>query len=795
VPFAGGCIAGICCARLFSIPLEASAILVGLSLALLTLRTVWKVSATLLCFGLGLFIYSWRYEVLSPSELRLLLDDKESLVNVRGELLESPTVRETHYGEKVRANSSAAIRVTQIQSKNRWQPAEGVIATSTKQDLGTNFFPGQTVEVFGVIQLPAKAAAPGLFDFRSYLYNQRIFYVLRADSTNDWKIISSRDSPPLPERFRRWAKVQLARGLKEEDESLRLIWAMALGWQSTLSGEVSQPFMRTGTMHIFAISGLHVTCIAGLFLFAARMLGRPRHQCGFIVIPLLWFYVLATGWQSSAIRSAIMSSVIIAGWALKRPSALLNSTAAAALLILLFQPEQLFQTSFQLSFAVVASMALFIPVLEELRQKILAQDPFLPPELRPKWQKMIESPVAFLSVNFVVSLASWVGSLPIVAYYFNMITPVSLLANLAAVPLSSMSLVFTVLSLVIPPLGPIFNWISWAFMWATISVTKAFAIFPLAYFYVPKPNWEFFVFYFALLAALMSGSFWNPMRWRWAVSAVASLAVLWGFSAVSYTDCVQITMLPSAGTPLFVDFPGRANDMLIDCSTERDAEFVVKRFLHAQGVGSVQNVLLTHGDINHAQGFFELVPEFSPAKIFTGPAKARSPAFKNVIKTLEGMKGRWSLLSRGDWLGRWEVLHPVANHSFPRADDNCVVLRAEIEGWRVLFLGDLGSRGQDDLLRSEPDLRADIVVLGLPERDDPLKHETLDRLKPKLILLGTTRNPIARRSSKPVRSRPSGKSSLLFSTSDDGALTLKFKKGECSIETAGGKTLTLQHSD
>src|SRR5260221_6202756 len=134
---------------------------------------------------------------------------------------------------------------------------------------------------------------------------------------------------------------------------------MTLGWKTALNNEVADPFMRSGTMHIFAISGLHIALIAGILVSLLRVLKVPRAACGLIVIPLIWAYTGVTGWQASAIRSTVMMTIIIAGWSLKRPSDLLNSLAAAAFIILLWEPQQLFQASFQLSFSVVLSLALF----------------------------------------------------------------------------------------------------------------------------------------------------------------------------------------------------------------------------------------------------------------------------------------------------------------------------------------------------------------------------------------------------------------------------------------------------
>ena len=80
------------------------------------------------------------------------------------------------------------------------------------------------------------------------------------------------------------------------------------------------------------------------------MIGISVFLCGAVVIPLIWAYTGVTGWQASAIRSTVMMTVIIAGWSLKRPSDLLNSLVAAGFIILVWEPQQIFQARFQLSF-------------------------------------------------------------------------------------------------------------------------------------------------------------------------------------------------------------------------------------------------------------------------------------------------------------------------------------------------------------------------------------------------------------------------------------------------------------
>ena len=81
-----------------------------------------------------------------------------------------------------------------------------------------------------------------------------------------------------------------ARSLPVEDEELRLLWAMTLGWKTALTDEVSEPFMRSGTMHIFAISGLHIAGMAAALLWATRRLRLPEKPTGVAILALLWVY-------------------------------------------------------------------------------------------------------------------------------------------------------------------------------------------------------------------------------------------------------------------------------------------------------------------------------------------------------------------------------------------------------------------------------------------------------------------------------------------------------------------------
>src|SRR5262249_38217502 len=118
-----------------------------------------------------------------------------------------------------------------------------------------------------------------------------------------------------------------------------------------------------------------------------------------------------------------------------RPLNHINSLSLAALLILVYEPRQLFQAGFQLSFFVVLCIILIMPFFDNLGKRLLQVDPLLPDELRPAWQLHLRTIARWTISLLLASVAAWLGSIPLVAYYFHLITPLSGPANVLAVPL------------------------------------------------------------------------------------------------------------------------------------------------------------------------------------------------------------------------------------------------------------------------------------------------------------------------------------------------------------------------
>jgi competence protein ComEC len=737
--------------------------------------------------------------VLSPYDLRLITGDAPQLATLRGMLRETPAQRVFVQDEKESWRTVAQVELTAIRlNRQNWQPARGRVAITTPGAL-TNFFAGQIVEVFGVLRLPKLAAAEGTFDYRKYLKELGIYYQLEAGSEQDWQIISSPAHPPLADRFRNWAREALAVGLPGEDESLRLEWALTLGWKPALTEEVSEPFVRAATYHIFAVDGLRMAIIFGIFFGLLRAMGLPRGMCGVMLIPLLWFYTALTGWPASAIRAAVMLSVVVTGWMLKRPTNLMNSLFAAALLILIWQPHQLFQAGFQLSFCVVLCMLLAMPILQEVWALIWAPDPLLPEYLQPRWRNFLRMPGRFVGGLVMTSFAAWLGSIPLVAYYFHILTPVSTPANLLAVPLCGLVLMSNFGSLIVaswfPGAALLFNHAGWFLMECIRVSSHWFARLPRGYFYVSEPTLLGGGLYYALLVAVLTGWLFRPAFRRWRFAGTGAAVAVWACFFWHDVWTTRLHVVPvNGGIAHYFDAPGIKDDLLVDCGSTNSVMFITKPFLRGQGVNRLNHLVLSHGDIHHVGGARLVAELFKIQKVCVSPARARSAAYRQLLKEFSQSPEKVRTLQRNDRLGAWTVLHPDASDHFARADDNALVLSGNLEGTRILLLSDLGEPGQQSLVERTADLRADIVITGLPVQPEALCDALLDKIQPRLIIVADSEFPVWERAGAGFSERLARRKTPVIYTRSAGAATITFHKNRWEVRTISGLRLKSENT-
>ncbi|MBE0651166.1 MAG: ComEC family competence protein [Bacteroidales bacterium] len=296
-----------------------------------------------------------------------------------------------------------------------------VMAYFEKDSASKTLHLGDFVAFEGRFQEPAKALNPGEFDFRNYLRNQGINYMLFVKK-HQWKKLTYKSPFNLKAPFASWRNFLLTtlrkNGLKGDE--FQVAAAILLGYDQLLEPEVHQNYVAAGVVHILCVSGMHVGIIFLVLNFLLGFLNRFSHGKrikNILLLLFIWCYALLTGLAPSVLRASVMVSFFIVANALEREYDNYNLLAASAFLLLIFNPLLIFNVGFQLSYAAVLGILLFyFPIYSRVYFKYKFPD--------------------VLWAALVVSFSAELGVFPIAIHYFHLFPVYFLITNLLVFALS-----------------------------------------------------------------------------------------------------------------------------------------------------------------------------------------------------------------------------------------------------------------------------------------------------------------------------------------------------------------------
>ncbi len=332
---------------------------------------------------------------------------------------------------------------------------------------------GEKVLLRGNLFRPFKFSSSGRQSYRDFLYNQNILSIMSIKTAYSVNRLKKNNGFILR---------RLALYLKDKIEGVifkyvsfvpaAILCAMILGEKSSIPALITNSMMKTGTVHILVVSGFNVALVAFIIILSLKLARVPRHARFYIACPLVIIYCLMTGASTPVIRATIMAVFFMFAYFVKREADIYNSCALAAMCILAINPRQLFDIGFQLSFASVISIVCIYPRLR-----------LLVPEKALKTGYM-----KFLIEGFLVSFSAWLGTSGLIAYYFRIISPVTVLANIFIVPLASLATLCGVslvaIRLICLPLAPFFASASELVVSILLNINSLLAKLPYACLYL-----------------------------------------------------------------------------------------------------------------------------------------------------------------------------------------------------------------------------------------------------------------------------------------------------------------------
>jgi len=712
-------------------------------------------------------------------------------------------------GPLLEPSSECVVAVRSVRADGVWRTASGRAAVIVDGE-PPRLVAGSRVRIVGRGMRPPPALNPGEFDFRERSRMLRCLSIVRCHSRECVAVVAAAHplSPVAAVDRVRSAGMAVLRSHLSPDNA-PLASALLLGGRESLPSEDARDFLVTGTIHILSISGLHVGILALALFQMLRTAAVPRGWSLLAVAACTGLYMVLVRAETPVVRATLLVWLSCLGSAVGRRSLAINALAAAAVVVLLWHPPELFRVGTQLSFL---STAVLIGASAALPARRAAVDPIdrLIERSRPPAVRWLRRQGWQVWELFVTGAAVWAVTAPLVAARFHVVSPVGLALNPLVAPLVALAMAWGFLCLATAAIS---SWLA-GFFGAACDATlggigwmvSAAAALPGSHVWIAgPPGWWVAGWYLVIAATLLTlprerlrrMATWAGVATAWMAVGLAGLAA----SAVCFPRPPQLRAVVAAmghGCGIVVRSPlGRC--LVYDAGrlgAPGAARRAMAAVLWSEGVDRIDTLVLSHADSDHFNAVPDLLERFAVGEIVVSRAFLASPA-AGVAEVLRragraGVPVR-TVSARGsaggdsapaadaipfDPLCRVRVLHPRDEGPAvggPTADnETSIVLAIESAGRRLLLTGDIEGAAVARLLATDPD-RCDVLIAPHHGSRTSLPPDLARATSPDWVVVsgaGTAGWGEVRQAYE--RARTDGGFSTVVKTGGDGAVALTF---------------------
>lgn len=527
----------------------------------------------------------FRYELLTrdfpPNHISNFLSLNRP-VTITGKIQDQPDVRVNKTFLRVGAQTLSTGKTTTATS--------GQIILKIKEPT-FKFDYADKIKFKGFLYEPSSRRNPGAFDYKKYLSRKRIYGIVSLSGADKVEITQKEPGniyfSKIVIPLRKWILGVFDKTLSGNHKAL--LSGFLLGETRDIPKDIYSMFRDTGTVHLLVVSGSNVWLVVGIIFVFLSLLRIPKIPTTIITLICIFIFANLVHNDPPVVRAGIMASVVLLGVLLYKDVQMINLVSFSALVILLFSPLFLFDVGFQLSFASVFGIVLLVPKLSGILSKYVNKSH------KRLWLWVILPCLVSLSVEIIL--------FPILAYYFNMVPLITVVANLFIVPLASLSVVlscFTLFSATFSlALAGIFSASNWVCLYLILKLNTFFATLPITRLTVPSPSIFSFITYYLFIWLLLS----SIVQKRKAI--IFSLVILgniyaWQGPLRSENCLLKLTFLDvGQGNSTLIQLPDKQT-FLINSGEKRgnydSGEYVVIPFLNKFGITKIDKFILTGND-------------------------------------------------------------------------------------------------------------------------------------------------------------------------------------------------------
>jgi competence protein ComEC len=614
------------------------------------------------------------------------------------------------------------VRCVTIRDLDRWESAQAICSLSVDGRID-EYLPGDVLQIHGHLRRITGPTNPGCFDFSEHARNEGKFVMLRSKSAAQITRIDSQWGWYSLARMRGLVVRSIDRFLVRwvHHDQAPLAAALVFGQRQQVDWQDQQSLMATGTLHMLAISGLHVEILAGLLLVACTALRAGPRTVFFLLVIVTWSYAGLSGLQPPVIRAAVqVTAFAFARW-IGGKARLGNMLGAAAIVLFVMRSTNLQEVGVQLSFLAVGTIGLFASTTRAGRKRERLQavlDEALPGWLL--WLRWLRSKsTEMLQLSFWVTLFTC----PLIWTNFNVIAPIAVLLNvLISIPLmvALLSGLATAIFGWFVPLG----WVTGKVCGVTLALITGMVDvghrIPLGHIWLPAPPmwWTYTFYLFALAWLVILGR--SHLIWlaTWLLAWIAFAMAPWMYGPRGQIAELQVlgrrvenpelrcTFLNVGhGTCVVLELP-TGEVWLYDAghmgAVERSHQDIASSLWFLQ-TARIDRLILSHADADHYNASSGLLERFSVGEIVS-TRQFWEDSDRDVQRLISKFRKRRCKLSTWEAPSRFaveevqfHVLHPTRDWQAATDNANSLCLLVEFAGTRVLLPGDLEGPGISQL--------------------------------------------------------------------------------------------------
>ncbi len=680
-------------------------------------------------------------------------------------------VREASY----KSSLQITLGIEQVISRGyRYSVNDTVISKLNGEYYPPQEFLGKRVSIVGELVKPEKNRNPKMFNYRLYLKSKNIYSILYS-SIDSIKVLEEKSSlsPLYIANKIRYNIIKKVLELLPQKEG-RVLLGMLLGDKNELDEDIYQGFREVGIAHILAVSGLHVGII---YLFLNKLLKHFSAPLKLgVFLSILSIYVVITGYVPSILRATFMIMLIILAPLINKKYDSLSAIAFVAFILLIYNPIMLFSTGFQLSFGAVLSIALlYKPILKKLS--------FLPSN----WSQLIAA-----------SVAAQVGILPLTAYYFNMISPWSIIINIPIVIILGYLLPFGIATLIISSFSTFLSHYMAGILLIGIRIMIGIAGFgktlPFSGYRVISPSIIFFIAYYAILFVISYKGKRLKLNKKKNIIIIMSIYFVVSTLISLIPGTFEITFLDvGQGDCIIVRTP-KNKVLLIDSGGNNYGSYdvgenIVVPYLLRHGIKKIDLILPSHFHFDHVGGLYKVLEDLDVYGMLVGKQVEENEDYLNLMSICKDKGIDLYRIERGSVIKLEKdvelyIKNPseLIQGSRDDANNNSVVALLKYDNISTLFTGDIETQAENEILNLFPDLKADIIKIPHHGSRFSNTDKFLKQIAPKVAVIQVGRNVFGHPSNE-VLEKLNKIDADVFRNDQNGAIIITVDKEKIKIKT------------